>query len=1075
MLNIIYGTEGSNRDETAYRKIADIIRNNDVCYLLVPEQFSLSTEKFIIKKFGISAQTRVKVITFSRLCNLVLSKLGPLRMKYIDGAGKQIIAAQTIRSMNGRLSVLASSLKRRGFSSTIVELVSELKRYGVSAEQLEEILQKDIEDELGKKLADLSLIFKTFNSLLEEQAADAEDNLEVISSKIRECEFLKGTLFVMQFRSFTPVEYEVLGELMRQMEVYAVMCCDDVYNPSNLFEPIANTCINLIKTAEQKGVLYNRPVPAKEEVQNSELTYLVKNYFKANPKAYSGLPENIKIFEPSNIYREVEAAADLILRLCRKEGRKFSDFLILARNTEGYNRIIPEIFSSRGIDVFLDTRRSILTKPLCQMMCAGFDILAYGYSYERVMNIARSGMINISDDDVDMFENYLLAVNPSYAMWSDEEWSYCPKGYDIEVINQTRNTLLGFVKRIGGSLSGRKTAGEICAAVLNALAEEKIAEHTEELCSHFEMQGMPYLANEYSQVWNSVNSVLSQISVLMDGNDITWKDFGELFKNVCGGISVGLTPQTQGGVVFSSIDRFRTDGKPIVIVFGMTDGVFPAPHTAEGLLSDAERAELLKLGIQLAPGADTKRREEQLLIYSVLTAAKEKLYLFTPLADVDGKHLEPSPIIKKVKNQIFPDISVFNPDKDEDFMRFSEGRAAAFEILCSRLAEKGGDPDLLQGEEKLLFEYFEIIPEFKKSLENISVNMMSASEEKLSKEAVEAIYGKTIMLSASKLEKYNACAFSYFMNYGLCAAERERAGIEPRSTGSIQHEALYKYFSELEGLGINYSDITINDCYDRVYSIVKDEALQSTELLYESSSYYKYVVTRMQGIAARTAWEVVKFYKSSRFRPMGFEITIDTNGDIPAIDIKNNDGKKIAKLRGKIDRADLAVINGQTYVSVIDYKSSQKTLEERLAAAGVTLQPLLYSDIVCSRLSASPAAMLYMQMTDPIVDESKLREISSSEIERAVNSKIFLGGWMSDKAEVIEGYGKETENGETYIPSGKSALVGEDELKRRIDAANQKIRETAMEICDGNIDAKPYVDKGFDACQYCAYKSSCRQ
>lgn len=1075
MLDIIYGIEGSKRDGMAYKRIAEIIQNNDVCYILVPEQFSLSTEKFIIKKFGISAQTQVKVITFSRLCNLVLSKLGPLRMKYIDGAGKQITAAETIRAMSGKLKALASSLKRRGFSSTVVELVSEFKRYGVSAEQLEIVTQNDNESELSKKLADISLIFKTFNSLLEGQAADAEDNLEVISPKIKECDFFKGTLFVMQFRSFTPVEYEVLGELMKKMDVCAVMCCDDVYKATALFAPIANTCIKLMETAEQKGVLYSKPVLAEQEEKSGELAYLAKNYFEPNPKPYLETTESIKLFELSNTYREVEVTADLILRLCREEGKKFSDFLILARNTESYNRIMPEIFGTRGIDVFLDTRRSILTKPLCQMICAAFDILAYGYSYERVMSIARSGMIDVADDDIDMFENYLLAVNPSYAMWSEEEWSYCPKGYDIDAVNRTRGKLVGFVKKIGASLSGRKTAGEICTAVLNVLAEEKTAEYTEETCNRFEMQGMPYLANEYRQVWNSVSSVLSQISVLMDEDDITWKDFGELFKNACGGITVGLTPQTQGGVVFSSIDRFRTDGKPVVIVLGMTDGVFPAAHTAEGLLSDAERAELLKMGIQLAPGADTKRREEQLLIYSVLTAAKEKLYLFTPLADADGKRLEPSPIIKKIQKQIFPDISLFNPDKDRDFMKFAEGREAAFEILCSHLAEKGGNPDLLREEERVLFEYFDTIPEFRKSLKDILDKMTGAEKDKLSKEAVEAIYGKTVMLSASKLEKYNACAFSYFMNYGLCAAERERAGIEPRSTGSIQHEALYRYFSELKNAGTNYFDVTIDDCYSRVYSIVKEEAMQSTELLYESSSYYKYVVTRMQGIAARTAWEVVKFYKSSRFRPMGFEITIDTNGEIPAIDIKNNDGRKIAKLRGKIDRADTAVINGQTYVSVIDYKSSQKSLDERLVAAGVTLQPLLYSDIVCSRLSANPAAMLYMQMTDPIVDESKLREVSFGEIERAVNSKIFLGGWLSDKAEVIEGYGSGAENGETYIPSGKSALVGEAELKRRIDAANQKIREAAMEICDGNIEAKPYVDKGFDACQYCAYESSCRQ
>lgn len=1074
MLEIIYGTENSDRDKIAYTHIGEAADRGELCYVLVPEQFSLSTEKLIIKKFGISAQTKIKVITFSRLCNLVLSKLGPLRMKYIDGAGKQIIAARTIRMLRGRLTALAPSLKRRGFSSTIVDLISEFKRYGVSPENLSAAAEAGEDFELSKKLADISLIAKEFNSFLESSAADAEDNLELILPRIKDCDFLAGNLFIMHFRSFTPVEYRVLGQMMLRMNACAVMCCDDIYKSSALFAPIALTCRTLAETAEGNGV----PVkvsPADKSGNGGTLAYLADGYFAYKTKPYSGMPDNIKIFELSSTYHEVEAAADLILRLCREEGRRFSDFLVLARNTESYTRIMPAIFAARGIDVFLDARRSILTKPLCEMLTACFDILAFGYSYDRVMSIARSGMRRVPDNDIDMFENYLLAVNPSHAMWAEQEWDYFPEGYDLEIVNRTRHQLLDFVEKIGRSLSGRKTAGQICNAVLNALSESEMAEYIEEICDRFSEQGMPYLADEHRQVWNSVIAVLAQISTLMDEDSITWQDFGELFKNACGGISVGVSPQTQGSVTFSRIDRFRTDGTPVVIVLGMNDGVFPMAHTAEGILSDAERAELLKLGIQLAPGADAKRREEQLLIYSVLTAATEKLYLFAPLADTDGKLLEPSPIIKKIRTRIFPDIEVHSPDLSDDFLGLAEGRSVAFEILCSALAEAGGDLRRLCGAGAALFEYFKELPEFKERLEKITQNMTNTQPERLSKDSVEAIYGKTVMLSASKLEKYNACAFSYFMNYGLLATERDRAGIEPRSTGSIQHAALYEYFSELKNTGVDYSSVTIDDCYNRVYSIVKEEALKSTELLYESSSYYKYVVTRMQGIAARTAWEVVKFYKSSKFRPMGFEIRIDTDGEIPALEIKNDDGARIAVLRGIIDRADTAVINGRTYVSVIDYKSSQKSLDERLAAAGVNLQPLLYSDVVCSRMNASPAAMLYMQMTDPIVDEAKLKGVTFEEIERAANGKVSLGGWLADNAEIIASYSAGGENGENYIPSGRAALVGENELKRRIDAANKKIRESAMGICSGNITAEPYADKGFDACQYCIYGSSCRQ
>ena len=125
MLNIIYGTDGSDKDLYIKNKIKTA---KDSVWILVPEQFSLSAEKSVIQDFGIAAQTRIKVITFSRLCNLVLSKLGPLRLKYIDGAGRQIIAARTIRAVRKKMTYLASAVTRRGFSSEIVSLVSEFKR-----------------------------------------------------------------------------------------------------------------------------------------------------------------------------------------------------------------------------------------------------------------------------------------------------------------------------------------------------------------------------------------------------------------------------------------------------------------------------------------------------------------------------------------------------------------------------------------------------------------------------------------------------------------------------------------------------------------------------------------------------------------------------------------------------------------------------------------------------------------------------------------------------------------------------------------------------------------------------------
>ncbi|MBQ3573725.1 MAG: hypothetical protein IJA16_03920, partial [Clostridia bacterium] len=180
MLNIIYGLENSERDALSYSRIENAAKEGKRVWILVPEQFSMFSEKDVIKRFGISAQTHIKVITFSRLCNLILSHLGPLRMKYIDGAGKQIIAARTLRALKGRAGVLERGFKRRGFSATLVDLISEFKRYGVSPDILEAVAEEIGNEELCGKIKALSLAYKTFDDFLERQSADAEDNLSLI-------------------------------------------------------------------------------------------------------------------------------------------------------------------------------------------------------------------------------------------------------------------------------------------------------------------------------------------------------------------------------------------------------------------------------------------------------------------------------------------------------------------------------------------------------------------------------------------------------------------------------------------------------------------------------------------------------------------------------------------------------------------------------------------------------------------------------------------------------------------------------------------------------------------------------
>ena len=60
----------------------------------------------------------------------------------------------------------------------------------------------------------------------------------------------------------------------------------------------------------------------------------------------------------------------------------------------------------------------------------------------------------------------------------------------------------------------------------------------------------------------------------------------------------------------------------------------------------------------------------------------------------------------------------------------------------------------------------------------------------LSPTAVDRLYGQRVPMSASRMDKYKSCHFSYFMRYGLEAEPRKPAGFTAPEYGTFVHDVL---------------------------------------------------------------------------------------------------------------------------------------------------------------------------------------------------------------------------------------------------------------------------------------------
>lgn len=1074
MLEFLCGAAGSGKTEEIYRRAQQDAAAGKSVFLLVPDQYSMFAEQELISRLGLSAQNKIQVLTFARLSNIVFSKLGPLRTRYIDKAGKYLMACRAMQLSEKELKFFARNINQPGFAGLIVSLISEFKRYGVTPEALEENAKATDNTPLKMKLSDLAVIYRKFNESLEKEYSNAEDSLAISVEKISQCDFICGTVYVNFFKSFTPVEYAALSEIMKKADLCVALCCDSLSFDSVVFSSQAHTHAKLCDIAKSLNIPVSAPEFLKGEFRfskNAELRHLRDNFFSFRTPCFNGKPDSIHIVTPENRYAEVTQCARLIHRLCRTKGYSFNDFLILTGSMESYDLLIPSIFEEFEINHFLDRKIKLTDSPLMRMIISVLEILAYGFSYERVMTVIRSGFWDISKPESDIFENYILAADITHKDWnSTEPWQYNPKesAFDMDQINAVKAKVINPLLILCKMFSGRKTIPEICSKLCKFLNSLNLQQRVSTTIDQYIEQDRIESAEQLHRTWNSFVSVINQISECMPDTYATFTEFLSLFNAACGELTVGIVPPTQDKVMISEISRFRSTGEKVVIVLGVCDSSFPKSHSAEGLISDAERNKLAASGLILAPDAFSRQKEEQFLVYSVLTTASEHLCLFSPLSDKEGNNLGSSSVIKRIK-ALFPEIVLDNLNGEDNLI---ESRENAFYELSARLFEVDFEIDRLKPIWKNAYAFFAQSPDYKSRLEKFrQMHSRRGLPTKISAKTAEQLYGKPLILSVSKLEKYNSCAFSFFMRYGLLANERLLGGLKETDTGSILHSVLCDYFKANKDA--DFSQISRSDCFSDIAALVDKVAQDSGNSMFVASNFYSYMMLRLKNIATSTAWKLVKFYSQSEFRPTDFEISFGRHGKLPAYEISTRHGE--AYLEGFIDRVDRAELGGKSYISITDYKSSEKGIDEVRIDAGITIQPLIYANAVTRSTDAETAAMMYMQMTDPIIQSDSTP--TEQEWESSMSAQIKIHGIFLDEPEVILAFDKNPDDkkAEHYFTLDKKSLLLQSDMEKKLKSAEECAAQTADSILDGNIDAEPPSIKGFDPCSYCPYSGVCSE
>ena len=235
-LKFIFGPSGSGKSYFLYKHIIDeSIEHPEQNYIvLVPEQFTLQTQKDLVAKHPAHGIMNIDVLSFARLAYRVFEETGGGNLPVLDDEGKNLILRKIAGDYEKDLKVLKSNMKKPGYISEVKSVISEFTQYDIGEEEISRVMETAGEDTgLYWKLQDISRLYRGFSEYLNKKYITKEELLDVLCREIPKSELLKNSTVALDgFTGFTPVQNHLLRELMRHCKrVIITVLMDERENP----------------------------------------------------------------------------------------------------------------------------------------------------------------------------------------------------------------------------------------------------------------------------------------------------------------------------------------------------------------------------------------------------------------------------------------------------------------------------------------------------------------------------------------------------------------------------------------------------------------------------------------------------------------------------------------------------------------------------------------------------------------------------------------------------------------------------------------------------------------------------
>ncbi len=1022
--------------------------------VIVPETKSIIIEKEILALSSNAAVANVFVYSFVRL----LGKFNNVpKEKIISKQTAVMLIRKIIYDNLDKLDCYKKTAKNINFAEKIYETLQQFKSSDVSVEDLKTALE-GCDNSLKAKLLDIILIYDEYEKMLGENLFDDCDKLNMLKKFAGESEFIKSShIYIVGFDNVTSEMVSVLTELAKNAKditfssVFFDAKREDNYIQTNeLFKKFRRVAENL----KYKYI----PVPYKK-INKGDFYRLENNLFlpKLEKVKYDG---HVKIYEANSKEEEIRFVASKIIELI-KLGKRFKDIGVLALNLVEDGEKIKQIFDEYKINYFVNEDIDVSNHYLIGFIKNCFELCLSNLSSEIVLKFLKSPFVE--SKKVAAFENFVVEYGFNYGDFLKP----LPDGFkekcnDFDAFAKILTEFQAFYIKFAEKLKNAESVFDFCEAINFVVEWFDIKTKLAEISAFEKNCGWREKSSVSDIILDKLTEFLNMFKNFFGNTKVNADEFLQIFLSGFSTVRINLSPVSVDCVVVQNNTDGFFDLKDLFIVSADEDK-FPVMIQDMGIILDSElEAANLLINKEIEPTTKDINAREKFAAFESLLEPSENLFVSYSKQGEDGSQKKPSIIVQKIKD-LFGKENVLVKDFVCQKNISKQGTIKDFSKHVGEFFDGKTDLEDLNEEYNLLKKDFG--ENFKSYLEN-----MTKSEQSFKLVAAKDLFFAGAKTSASQLERYFACPYSFFATYGLKLKENKNSKLSQLDVGNLMHKLAELFVKNIDKfLNIEESKRK-SEIENFISGVFEDFNLNKTNnraslkvAFEEAKRLCDYLILEQQNSSFKAKVNEFSFSKENAVK-----ILLDDKTEI--------------LFEGKIDRID----EFGEFIRIIDYKTGSIDASLFSVYHGKKMQLVSYLMAISQIKNKKIAALLYLPIhSEYVKNEEKLEEkykmdgflLNNAEVLKYMDASLSFDNPKSKFIPLTIASGKEAKklSGFKISRAGDKILSMED--FETLKSYNEKLLKQAIEeIRNGNIMPSPIKKGGAEQtmpCTYCNLRGFC--